>query len=314
MQDTPSIASKEILLTSGLFFVIIIIGTFAFDLYTKTSSNQITGTVIGNSDLTGAQTYEEKAEYDAEETPIIGIYSVLPSFSIIDEYDLVEEYTTLQRDIREFYDTVEACRTEKEDSVEDCIAATLNEPVYAAWLDEESCETGEEALFYDVTEIFSQCLASEESDCLCYGILEEGKYDTGEFVITLAQEETGTQFALEGTPLSLVLPLHFEIEDTAMVSDEYTVAVTTGSAVGSFSSLEPSAVFYLYKKDSQTISVEDETTFSMYSATRSSCPKPEKQLSKFCVQSHTVVSVYDEEKDKTIQEPVVYMFAVDFSK
>lgn len=317
MQDPPSLVPKEILITSGLFLVILIIGTFAFDLYTQhepLSSNKITGSAIRSADTTGADTYEENPDYEAEETPIIGIYRVLPSFSIIDEYDLVDEYTTLQRDIRTFYDAVEVCRTEKGDSVENCLTATLNQPTYASWLDEESCETSEEALFYDVTEIFSHCLASEESDCLCYGTLDGQNYDTGEFVITLAQEETGTQFALEGTELSLAFPLQFEIEDTLMVSDVYTVAVTGGSAVGSFSSLEPSSTLYLYKKDGQTISVEDETTFSTYSSTRGSCPKPEKQLAKFCVQSDAVVSAYDNEQDKTIQQPVVYMFALDFSE
>ena len=316
MQDTTPAIPKEIVITCGLFLVILVIGTLAFDLYTRqentmmltsatvadtNKSNAITGRAIG---ITGASTADNALLVDADKQ--IGVYRVLPSFSFIDTYHLTEEYNTLQKQIRLFYDDIDECRETY--LVDDCIATELNKKEYASWLDD--CETNEEQLFYDFTELFSKCLASADTDCTCTGTLA-GEYTAGEYAISIIQDEEETQFSLNA--LTESLPLSFEIEENVMTSAEYIIHADRTGTIGSFSSLEPSSVLYLYKKDDRTISAEDESTFTTYELTRSSCEIPKQEIYKFCMQSDTIVSTHDTTQSKTITQPVVYMFAIDFT-
>ncbi|MFA6888276.1 MAG: hypothetical protein WC254_02160, partial [Candidatus Woesearchaeota archaeon] len=87
MQDTTAPVPKEIVITCALFLTILIIGTLAFDLYTRQNntlvltsavvvennkSNIITGDVIG---ITGASTANEIPVIDKDKQ--IGVYTLL---------------------------------------------------------------------------------------------------------------------------------------------------------------------------------------------------------------------------------------------
>lgn len=321
MQDTTAPVPKEVVITCGLFLAILIIGTLAFDMYTRqdntlvlttatvaedsiiNSSNKITGSIVG---ITGAATGDEIAV--KEEDKQIGVYTVLPSFSFIPEYNVIDEYDALQKQIRFFYEDVQKCRQNNE--LQYCIESGLNKQEYSSWLDD--CETNEEKVFYDFTEIFSQCLNSRDMDCICTGTLS-GDYDAGEYTITLIQDEENTLFSLLSTELSLTLPLTFEMEENRLVSDNYLIHVDRTGVLGSFPSTEPSSEIYIYKKDATTLFIEDETTFTTYEITRDSCTIPEQEIYKFCMQSDTTVSVYDKGQGKTVIQPVVYIFAIDFT-
>ncbi len=322
MQDTTAPVPKEVVITCGLFLVILIIGTLAFDLYTRqdntliltsatvaedsiiNSSNKITGGIIG---ITGAGTADDTSYTTGDKQ--IGVYSVLPSFSFVSEYNLIDEYDALQKQIRLFYEYVDECR--KTSELQSCIDSELNLPEYSSWLDD--CETNEEKIFYDFTEIFSQCLKSEEVDCICIETLD-GEYDAGEYTITLVQDEENTLFSLLSTDLILTLPVLFEKDGNIMTSDEYLIHADRTGVIGSFlSTQESSSEIYIYKKDATTLSIEDQSTFSTYDLTRDSCTIPEQKIYKFCMQSDTSVAAYDAEQAKTITQPVVYIFAVDFT-
>ncbi len=310
MQDTTTPVHKEMIIMCALFLVILVVGIFAFDIYTRQKhvlvltsataaedstmnySSKITGNAIG---ITGAATSDEVSVTNKDKQ--IGVYSVLPSFSFVSEHNLFEEYDALQKYIRSFYDNVMDCRHTR--LLDDCIALTLKMDEYSSWLDD--CETNNERLFYDFTEIFSQCLASKDSDCTCTGALE-GDYEAGEYTIKLIQDQENTLFSLED--LMLTLPFTFAIEDALMKSDKYTIHVDTTGAIGGFSSLEPSSQIYIYKSDATTLSVEDQSTFTTYETTRDSCTLPSQEVYKFCMQSKTIVE----------NKPLVYIFAVDFSK
>ncbi len=324
MQDTTAPIPKEVVITCGLFLVILVFGTLAFDMYTEhdntlilTSaavaengivnvSNKITGGIIG---ITGAATADSGISTTQDKQ--IGVYTVLPSFSFVNEYDLAGEYDALQKQIRLFYDAVDECR--KTSALQSCVDSVLNKKEYSSWLD--NCETNEEKIFYDFTEIFSQCLNSEDIDCVCTGKLQID-YDAGEYTLTLIQDEENTFFSLLSTDITLTLPLVFEIEDNThnvITSTEYLIHADRTGTLGSFPSTTPSSEIYLYKKDATTISIEDETTFSTYETTRSSCILPQQEIYKFCMQSDTTISGYDKTQGKTITQPIVYMFAIDFT-
>jgi hypothetical protein len=345
MLDTTRKVSKEIAITCGLFLTILVIGTLAFDLYTKSDStiritsatvgastqeqikvigddeqqnakNSITGTVVGITGEATADTADQESTTSAIEKQI-GIYRVIPSFSFVDEYHLVDEYDTLQKEIRNFYKTIENCQQEQnpelEEGVKSCIDETLALPSYASWIQGEDCETDQEALFYDVTETFSQCLQSEDSDCVCVGTFDATKYSVGEYIIPVYQEGDSVLFTLLSTDLSVVLPnMHFAIEGSPMTYDEYTLHVEKEEATGGFSSLEPSSALYIYKQDAITLSVESQSTFSTYETTRNYCTLPSQEIYKFCVQSDTIVPVYDTTQETTTQQPLVYLFALSF--
>lgn len=326
MQDTQPFVPREIIITCGLFLTILIIGTFVFDMYNKqetsilitgaatavvpeedNTSNKITGNVIG---ISGAATFGEDSTL--QEYPQIGIYSITPSFSITDNYNLVEEYGEIQKGIRNFGEEVNECHTT--DALDICIQKNLEKQEYGSWLDEKECETKEEALFYDFTEIFSDCLISQDTNCLCYKKLDSGRYEEGRYIISVIQEDSDVTFFLKGTDISATFsPMYFEINDAKLVSDDYTLEVDD-EVKGGFSSIAPSSDIYLYKKDATTISVEDQSSFSTYSTTRGWCKPQEKRYYKFCIQSDTQIPVYDKESGKSIQQAVVYMFALDFDE
>ncbi len=347
MLDTTRKVSKEITITCGLFLVILVIGTLAFDLYTKSDStiritsatvtaiehpqkqiqqikdkedatNSITGSVTA---ITGAATADASEEESTASTTEkqIGIYRVVPAFSFIAEYQLVDEYDALQKEIRNFYKTIETCQQEQvqgsEQSAESCIEETLTLPSYVSWIQGEDCETDQEALFYDVTETFSQCLQSEDSDCVCASTFETNKYSPGEYIIPVYQEGKSVLFTLLSTDLSVILPnMQFAIEGNPMSYDEYTLHVEKEEATGGFSSLEPSSALYIYKQDPTTLSVESQSTFSTYETTRSYCTLPSKEIYKFCMQSDTEVPVYNAQEETTTEQPLVYLFALSFPK
>ena len=112
--------------------------------------------------------------------------------------------------------------------------------------------------------------------------------------------------------MTTVLPsVSLAIEGTPLVADTYTLAVSDSAVIGSFSALEPSSTIYLSKQGT-TLSAESESTFTLYEGTRDACSITEEPTYKFCKQSSTAVPVYDNDAKKTIQQPVVYLFAVDF--
>ncbi|MEK6867581.1 MAG: hypothetical protein AABX98_02045, partial [Nanoarchaeota archaeon] len=110
MLDTTRKVSKEIAITCGLFLIILVTGTLAFDLYTQSdntiritsatvggtehpqkqleqakddATNSITGSVTG---VTGAATADasEEEQITSSVEKQIGIYRVVPSFSFVD--------------------------------------------------------------------------------------------------------------------------------------------------------------------------------------------------------------------------------------
>lgn len=301
MQPKPQRTTKDHCICASLFFVLIIVGLFAFQYYVTNSSPTITGAATADA-----------TEQLSEETTNtqIGVYRITPSFSLPDNKDVVAEYDILQKNIRDFYSAVKEC-TSNED-LETCIAWTIEKEEYGQWLEGEACETAEEKLFYDVTEAFSQCVESPDSDCICIASFENnGMYLEGEHSISLVQDETITSFSLG--EFSVSIPnLQLYSQGAAMVSADYLFSVTSSSVLGSFAGLEPSSQLFLYKENENVISVEDQTTFSTYSATRSSCSLPEQIVRKFCVQSEKTVYVYSVEEGKTVEQPIVYMFAIDF--
>lgn len=325
MEDTTGPVSREVVVTCGLFLVILVVGTIAFDLYTRpdnsivitgaavaettgqksNASNSITGGVIG---ISGAVTYEDEPSYKETLDPQIGVYSISPSLSFVDEYGLVDEYTSLQQDIRNFASDVEDCRTN--DDLDNCFDKVL--PEYNNWM--LDCETSEEAVFYDFTEMFNQCLASEDADCLCINKFSYSpNYDYGEYYIDVVQDGFDVAFSLVDTDVSTTIHnMEFQIEDENKNYDEYTISVDKSMILGSFLYLDPSSTVYLHKKDENIISVESQTSFSTYEYTRDYCAIQETGLYKLCVQSDTFVQVYDDIEDKVIEQPVVYTFALDF--
>ncbi len=311
MLDTTPKVSREIIITCCLFLGIFIIGTIAFDLYTQQDTTmKITSATVRINEIEESQ--KNKDINKETQKKQIGVYSVVPSFSFVDEYHLVEEYDGLQKEIRNFHKTVEECTVENH--LQQCLEEILELPAYASWLREEDCESTEEALFYDVTETFSQCLQSEDTNCLCLGTLHPEKYALGEYTIPLYQESDSTLFTFVSTDLAVILPeMSFAIEGQLMNYDEYIVHVEKEGAVGGFSSLEPSTRFYIYKQDATTLSVESQTTFSTYETTRAYCRLNEQHIYKFCVQSETNVPTYNAIDETTTEQPLVYLFAVSFS-
>jgi hypothetical protein len=334
MLDTTGPVSREVVITTGLFLVILIVGTVAFDLYTRgdntlvltaatvadgndsgeaddeqedksNRSNAITGAVIG---ITGAVTASSE-----EEDPQIGVLSFTPHFAFEDEYRVVDAYDTLQKEIREFYGLVEECISIG-GSVDDCIEDTLDQGTYAGWLSEDLCETSDEALFYDVTEVFSQCLLSPDIECTCDTSLSyRPAYDPGEAYMIVLQSDSNVYFSLIDSGADMTMhDMYLQIEGEDIDYEEMTLAVTTSGVAASFESMVPDNHIYLYKQDEMTISVESQSTFTTFDVTRDACSVPLETHRKFCVQSDTSITAYDAELDAVVDQPLVYQFALSF--
>ncbi len=309
MLDTTGPVSREVVITTALFLLILVVGTFAFNLYTKgdntivlttaavadmNASNAITGNVVGISDTTTAS---------SGGTAQIGVYEIEPRF-IIDDRDTVEEYTALQGRIRQFYQDVTQCYSTEHD-LDACITLILNHDMYDGWFPEKECETSEEALFYDIVEHFSQCLASNNVKCVClYSMTSSASYEEGEYSFIFLNDESGLYVSLKDYDISTTLPLFLEIERKYTETEELTVLVSSSDILASFSTMIPSSTLYLYKVDEQTISVESETDFSIYPFTRDFCEPPQDIIRKFCVKRD---GIYNDNA-----APVVYQFALNF--
>ncbi|MBI5002165.1 hypothetical protein HZC31_02170 [Candidatus Woesearchaeota archaeon] len=302
--EAPRAQQRESLHLAATFLVLVTLGLFTFGSYVAFDNNRESETSI-----TGAATADEEIAVDSSGAQI-GIYKVTPSFSVLEDYNIVGEYDALQKDIRQFYDAIQTCvsGSDEREKLESCIQETLEDDLYSSWLLGEDCETPEETLFYDVTEVFRACGASGDTDCTCVGQLS-GLYTEGEYAILVSQEDDGTHFSLDD--MTVVLPsTSLAIEGTPLVADTMTLAISD-TVSGSFSALEPSSTIYLYKQGT-TLSVESESTFTLYEGTRDACTISEEPTYKFCKQSSTAIPVYDRDEKKTIQQPAVYLFAVDF--
>lgn len=300
--EAPKPQQQESLHLACVFLVLLILGLFAFGSYVAFDAPK------SETPITGAATADEALVADTFGTQI-GVYKITPSFSVLEDYDIVAEYDTLQKEIRMFHTAVDDCIVGDSERLDSCIQETLEQETYSSWLLGKDCETPEETLFYDITDVFRQCGASEETQCTCVGQLSE-TYPEGEYSILVSQEEDGTQFSFND--LAIVLPsVSLAVEGTPLAADTYTIAVSKSDVYGSFSALEPSSTIYLYK-EGETLSVESESTFTLYEGTRAVCSVSLEPTYKFCKQSSTAVPVYDDAEKKTIQQPVVYLFALDF--
>ncbi len=269
------------------------------------------GTLVGAS-ITGADTLDKKTSFEPTLDPQIGVYMIAPSFSFVDRYQLVDAFTTLQREIRSFTEAVQECQ--KENTLEACLSSTLEEPSYAAWSIGEDCETPEERLFYDATEMFRTCLASVDSDCVCLGSFAvPAQYPEGEYTLEMIQEDAAVSFSLSETDLSTSLSnMILQEEGEESTATEFTIAVTSKGILEQFGSLEPSAHLYLYKEDAKTISVESQSSYSTYETTRSACSLSQNTIYKLCVQSNATVQIYDEQESAVVTKPNTYTFAIEF--
>lgn len=305
-QDILHKNKKYAVLLSIILVVFFFIALFLLRLYTTQDS------VVGGS-ITGADILEKEPSFEITQDPQIGAYIITPSFSFVDKYQLADAFTLLQREIRTFTEAVHACQ--QQDSLDSCLSQTLEEPVYAAWSRGEHCETREERLFYDVTEMFRRCLASKDTDCVCPGnFAAPSQYSEGEYTFDVVQEDNDVLFSLAETDISTSFSsMVLQKEGEESTATTYMIAVTSDGVLGQFGSLEPSSNVYLYKDDEKTISVESQTSYSMYETTRSACSLPEETFYKFCVQSNASVQLYDEQEDAVVTKPIVYTFALDFS-
>ncbi len=283
-----------------------------FLLHLYTAQEYTTQDSLVGGSITGAETLEKEPSFETTLDPQIGVYMIKPSFSFVDQYQLTNAFTHLQREIRTFTETVQECQ--QENPLEACLSSTLKDPSYAAWSRAEDCETPEERLFYDVTEMFRTCLESVDTDCVCLGsFVVPAQYPSGEYTLNVAQEDTGVSFSLSGTEISTVIPsMAFQVEGEEEANAEYTLAVTEDHVLGQFSILESSSMVYLYKPDATTTSVESQRSYSTYETTRTACELPEEKMYKFCVQSSTAVQVYDESQKTVITRPLPYTFVLDF--
>lgn len=275
------------------------------------AKNRITGMSIG---ITGAPTADQAYEGSETAEKQIGIYSVLPSFSFPEKGSLVEEYDALQKQIRIFYQVVKDCEAiNPSEPIENCIQETLSQTTYNTWHSESDCETNEERVFYDITQRISDCAASEQTDCTCTFAFPKN-YPVGKHVFQFASEENNILISLQESSLSATLAsLHLQKKGEELSSsDSYVLQSTDQGTTGGFSDAA-SDILYLYKKDASTLSIEDETTFTTAPTTRTSCTLPKKTIYKLCVQSATTVSQYDTNQQKSITEPLVYVFGIDFS-
>lgn len=299
--ETPKPQQRESLHLACAFLVFLVLGLFTFGSYITFDDSS------SKTPITGAATAEEEITSPRSGAQI-GVYKITPSFSVLENYDIVAEYDALQKDIRTFHAAVDDCILGDSEKRDSCIQEILEQETYSSWLLGEDCETPEETLFYDVTEIFRQCGSSEDTACTCTGQLS-GSYPEGEYSLLVSQEDDGTHFSLDD--LTVVLSsVSLAIEGTPLASDTLTLAVSD-TVAGSFSALEPTSTFYLYK-EGKTLSVESESTFTLYEGTRAVCTVVEEPTYKFCKQSSTAVPVYDKDEKRTIQQPVVYLFALDF--
>jgi hypothetical protein len=288
-----------------ILFVFLIASFVLFQLYRSPEA------LVGSS-ITGAQTLEKNPSFEQTQDPQIGIYMIKPSFSFADKYQLTDAFTALQREIRTFTEAMQECK--QQDTVDSCLTRTLENPSYAAWSIGEDCETPEERLFYDVTEMFRTCLESADTDCACLGsFAASAGYPEGEYTLEVTQEDTGILFSLPEMDLSTTLSnAMLQEEGEESTATAYTVAVTAEGVLGQFGALEPSVHLYLYKEDAKTISVESQSSYSTYETTRSACTLSEKKIYKFCVQSPASVQIYDEHEESVVTKPITYTFAVEF--
>lgn len=284
-----------------------LLGTFfLFHLYRSPA------TVVGSA-ITTADLFEEKTTFEQTQDPQIGVYIITPSFSFVDKYQLADAFTLLQREIRTFTEAVQECQ--QQDTLDSCLTRTIKNPTYTAWSIGENCETREERLLYDVTEMFRSCLASKDTDCVCLGnFAAPSQYPEGEYTFEVIQEEAAVSFSLTETDLSTAfLNMILQEEGNENTATAYTIAVTSERVLGQFGSLEPNSNLYFYKEDATTLSVESQSSYSTYETTRSACSLPEETFYKFCVQSNASVQLYDEQEDSVVTKPIVYTFALDFS-
>jgi surface antigen len=342
MLDTTGPVSKEVVITTGLFLVILVMGTVTFDLYTRgentlvltgatvansgentqeqnattSASNSITGAVIGVSGAVSSSVDDREQQ--------IGVYEIEPSFSVVDDLHVGDTIKGLQRDIRLFHQAVEDCRNEKNktdndeiidgnEKLDDCILTVLNEPGYGYWMPEELCETSEEALFYDVLSTFDQCLASPDTNCLCVEeFLYKDEYDEGEYYFTMLQDEFGTTFTLLDRDIEVTTPIYLAEEGDGFGYDEIMLSVDTTGVLLSTATMALDSHLYLYKMDEETVSIEDQTTFSTYEYTRDMCQSSGVVTKKFCVDSGATVTLYDDVDGAVVDEALVYQFALAF--
>jgi hypothetical protein len=319
MLDTTGPVSKEVVITTCLFLVILMMGTFTFDLYTRgdntlvltgatvaddtNKSNLITGGVVG---ITGAATAGSKNE-DAEH---IGTYQITPNTRIDDDHGIITTMEVLHGDIRLFQENVQLC-VDAGEGLDTCLDVELKKEMYLSWLEGDDCETSEEALFYDVVDVFEQCLASADVDCLCSVKLSyRAAHTPGEYYFRFVQD--GDDVVVElldhhiGTVLSDFILL---IQEEPALIEEMTLSVLTSGVVGSFSDWIPDNYLYLYKVEDRTLSVENFDSLYSKEGILDSCVIEETSVKKFCVQSETSVSVYE---DGSVEKPVVYQFALSF--
>ena len=268
----------------GIFLFLIMASFFVFSLYTKTG-------IVGNT-ITTLATFDSK---EVETTPVnlqIGVYSIYPSFAIDDKYNIVDRYTRLQREIRLLHSDI-LLKCEGSVDFENCIQEMLNQEKYRNWFMGKDCETPEETIFYDVTELFSSCLQSSDSDCWCH---EELSYPSGikegEYYIQLYQDEGEVQFTLEDTDLSLnVLGVQLETTGIPLENEEFVMRFENGHVIGGFYALPPASSISIHKKDASTLSVESEEVFS--TSTKEQCTLPQ-DIYKFCMVDVTTIPVAED--------------------
>lgn len=296
----------------GVFIALFFLAFFSFHTYTKTKRLQ----PIQEDqmiEITGAVVDQEVPASSSEKQ--IGLYTLYPSFSFPEPFSISGEYDTLQKQIRDFHQEIKTCREQDtERSLEDCFSLTLEKATYDSWHIEEDCETEEEKIFYDFTELFARCLQSDDEDCVCSSSFSSyHPSSVGEYSFSFVAEENLILVTFQETSLEMLFPsLLLIVGETSLSSETYTLHVDASETVGGFSSLQPSNALYLYKQDEQTLFVEDQTTFSTFSTTRDACAVPEKKTYKFCVQSDQTISSYDASLQSTITQPMVYVFALAF--
>ncbi|MBI5073430.1 hypothetical protein HZA99_06455, partial [Candidatus Woesearchaeota archaeon] len=230
-----------------------------------------------------------------------------------EKQNFVSDYDKLQKQIRDFYKAVQDCQTNNpSETTENCIQDILSQTAYNAWLSESDCETDEERVFYDFTQPISDCAMSEDSDCTCNFPFPKN-YPSGNYVFQFAPEGNDLLISLQDSSLTTTLSSLLLLNNGNTLSSEtYTLTADDNGATGGFSAA--SDALYLYKKDDSTVSLEDETTFTTNPVTRNTCTLPKKTTYKFCMQSPTIVSQYDASQQKSIREPLVYVFGINFAQ
>ncbi len=312
-----SMISKEVLVTTGIFVAILMLGMGLLDsLYqpdnyvritaaatadnlTNTSENSLTGAVVGTAGI-------------ASSGSVIGSYAAYPHFKVATSFNLDADYDTFKSTVRVFYSDVSACvQSQSASNVESCIQRVLLQK-HPDWDRDAYCETSEETLFYDVTETFSQCFASSSDDCVCGMHLSRGAhYPEGKHVLHFSTDDYAILFSydtlgytLSGTPLLIGT---YDDLTQSVVADPigdliFEVDVDSGVATGpGFSYLQDGPVIYLYKQH-DLLYLVSEADMQVLSEFKAQCALPEPTISKFCYEAKG--------SDGTLQRST---FALDFS-